>query len=232
MAKKGSLKYEANLHKAVDEKDKYKNTFVIDSSEKYIQNHLAALDTLPKQNWKYETQYTFWTDEINIYWNGYIDLEGETHFADLKNVFGTVKFSPLKKPLKKNLKSNINRIGDYTYSNKSVPKRPFHSDLMQISLYRKMCNKIPALIYASNIDWICFTPENCEELQDKNLDIYFKELITIQKTWQTKLQIANGDVKKLASMIKPDFSNIRKKDFWWETVPAEYIKKFKRVYDC
>ena len=120
----------------------------------------------------------------------------------------------------------------YSLDSKKVPNRPYHSDLMQMSLYKKMCNKIPALIYASNVDWKCFTPDNCEELQDKNLDIHFKELVTIQKTWQTKLQIANGDVKKLASMIKPDFSNIRKKDFWWETVPAEYIKKFKRVYDC
>lgn len=216
MAKKGSLKYEANLHKAVDEKDEAKNRLVVEQAEKFIENHLAAVATLPKQTWKYETQYTFWTDEINIYWNGYIDLEGETHFADLKNVFGAVRKT--KK--------------GYSLDSKKVPNRPYHSDLMQMSLYKKMCNKIPALIYASNVDWKCFTPDNCEELQDKNLDIHFKELVTIQKTWQTKLQIANGDVKKLASMIKPDFSNIRKKDFWWETVPAEYIKKFKRVYDC
>ena len=33
-------------------------------------------------------------------------------------------------------------------------------------------------------------------------------------------------------IIKTDFSNIRKKDFWWETVPVEYIKRFKKVYGC
>ena len=168
------------------------------------------------EGWQYEQQFTFWTKEINIYFNGYIDLLGETHFVDLKNVFGGV----------------YKKKDGYSYRKKLVPEKPFHSDLMQMALYKKMCGKIPALIYVSNQNYKCFTPNNCDELKDKNLKIHFKELIAIQLTWQNKLQYAMGDIGKLAGIIKPDFSNIRKKDFWWETVPVEYIKRFKKVYGC
>ena len=232
MAEKNSLLYKAKQHKAFDEKDEIKNRFIIKDIKTYINNHIAAINELPKQKWQYEQQFTFWTKEINIYFNGYIDLLGETHFVDLKNVFGTVKFKPLKKIKKKNYKLNENRFGDYVCSNKSVPEKPFHSDLMQMALYKKMCGKIPALIYVSSQNYKCFTPDNCYELKDKNLEIHFKELIAIQLTWQNKLQYAMGDIGKLAGIIKPDFSNIRKKDFWWETVPVEYIKRFKKVYGC
>ena len=216
MANKDSLNYKATLHQPIDEKDDAKNKLILGCADQYINHHITALATLPKQKWEYEKQYTFWTKEINVYWNGYIDLEGSTHFVDLKNVFGAVRKT--KK--------------GYSLDSKKVPVKPYHSDLMQMSLYRKMCEKIPVLIYASNADWKCFTPDNCNELKDENLDIHFKELVTIQKTWQNKLQVANGDIKKLAGLIKPDFSNIRKKDFWWETVPPEFIKKFRGIYDC
>ena len=216
MAEKNSLLYKAKQHKAFDEKDEAKNQFIIKDIKSYINNHIAAINELPKQKWQYEQQFTFWTKEINIYFNGYIDLLGETHFVDLKNVFGGV----------------YKKKDGYSYRKKLVPEKPFHSDLMQMALYKKMCGKIPALIYVSNQNYKCFTPNNCDELKDKNLEIHFKELIAIQLTWQNKLQYAMGDIGKLAGIIKPDFSNIRKKDFWWETVPVEYIKRFKKVYGC
>ena len=216
MAEKNSLLYKAKQHKAFDEKDEAKNQFIIKDIKSYINNHIAAINELPKQKWQYEQQFTFWTKEINIYFNGYIDLLGETHFVDLKNVFGGV----------------YKKKDGYSYRKKLVPEKPFHSDLMQMALYKKMCGKIPALIYVSNQSYKCFTPNNCDELKDKNLEIHFKELIAIQLTWQNKLQYAMGDIGKLAGIIKPDFSNIRKKDFWWETVPVEYIKRFKKVYGC
>ena len=216
MAEKNSLLYKAKQHKAFDEKDEAKNQFIIKDIKSYINNHIAAINELPKQKWQYEQQFTFWTKEINIYFNGYIDLLGETHFVDLKNVFGSV----------------YKKKDGYSYRKKLVPEKPFHSDLMQMALYKKMCGKIPALIYVSSQNYKCFTPDNCDELKDKNLEIHFKELIAIQLTWQNKLQYAMGDIGKLAGIIKPDFSNIRKKDFWWETVPVEYIKRFKKVYGC
>ena len=50
--------------------------------------------------------------------------------------------------------------------------------------------------------------------------------------WEKKLELANGDMKTLALLCKPDFSEIRKNGFWWNGVNYEQIKRFKRFYDA
>jgi hypothetical protein len=52
-----------------------------------------------------------------------------------------------------------------------------------------------------------------------------------QQIWEQKLKLANGNPYTLARLIKPDFSDIRKKqDFFWNDIPEEYINRFLNYY--
>jgi hypothetical protein len=51
-----------------------------------------------------------------------------------------------------------------------------------------------------------------------------------QKIWENKLRYADGDIKKLAGIIKTDFSEIRKDSFWWKGVDAQYIERLTKLY--
>ena len=101
---------------------------------------------------------------------------------------------------------------------------------MQISLYKNSCPLPPFLSYASNCDRKLFTENNCDELKQENLDQAIKILQVYEKAWQKKLEIADGDVEKLAWLCVPDVSDIKKNTFMWENVPDEYKQKFLDVY--
>jgi hypothetical protein len=108
----------------------------------------------------------------------------------------------------------------------------FSSDLMQMALYSKVLpNHKPCLIYATPEGAMSFTSDNTPEMKPENLHKYYEELITYQKVWENKLAYANGDIKKLAGIIKTDFSSIRKQDFWWNNIPYEYLTRLKKYYD-
>ena len=42
--------------------------------------------------------------------------------------------------------------------------------------------------------------------------------------------LRDGDLNKLAWLCPPDYSDIRKKSFWWDGVPREYIKRYFKHY--
>ena len=203
-------------YEAVDEKDKIKFNYIIENLEPLVQNHLDNIDEIPNQEWKAELEYTHWTKGISTYFLAYVDLVGSTNFGDIKNVFGTL--TKTKK--------------GFSYSKKKCPKVPYHSDCLQIALYSKLLPKLkPFLTYASDSDRIIFTPENCVELRPENLDYYYEELVLYQKCWEKKLELANGDIKTLALLCKPDFSEIRKNGFWWKGIDPDIIKRFRNYYE-
>ena len=203
-------------YEAVDEKDKIKFNYIIENLEPLVQNHLDNIDEIPNQEWKAELEYTHWTKGISTYFLAYVDLVGSTNFGDIKNVFGTL--TKTKK--------------GFSYSKKKCPKVPYHSDCLQIALYSKLLPKLkPFLTYASDSDKIIFTPENCVELRPENLDYYYEELVLYQKCWEKKLELANGDIKTLALLCKPDFSEIRKNGFWWKGIDPDIIKRFRNYYE-
>ena len=203
-------------YEAVDEKDKIKFNYIIENLEPLVQNHLDNIDEIPNQEWKAELEYTHWTKGISTYFLAYVDLVGSTNFGDIKNVFGTL--TKTKK--------------GFSYSKKKCPKVPYHSDCLQIALYSKLLPKLkPFLTYASDSDKIIFTPENCVELRPENLDYYYEELVLYQKCWEKKLELANGDIKTLALLSKPDFSEIRKNGFWWKGIDPDIIKRFRNYYE-
>ena len=112
-----------------------------------------------------------------------------------------------------------------------MPDRPFYSDLMQIALYKKCCPLKPFLSYASHTDRKLFTEKNCEDLKQKNLDRSLKQLMVYEIAWQKKLEYADGDIKKLAWLCPPDFSDIKKDSFWYQGVPQEYIERYLNYYE-
>ena len=222
---------------AFNDKDKYKFKFIVRNLKSTAQNHLDNIAELESQEFKAEIEYTAWLPNVDTYWLMYLDMVGTKNFGDFKNCFGTVKLSPLKnpdkkKPVKKKTDKPVidNRIDDWVYTNKSVPKRPYFSDVMQISLYKNSCPLPPFLSYASSTDRKLFTENNCDELKQENLDQAIKILQVYEKAWQKKLEIADGDIEKLAWLCVPDVSDIKKNTFMWENVPDEYKQKFLDVY--
>ena len=211
------------------DKDKYKFKFIIKNLKATAQNHLSNLAELEAQTFKAEIEYTAWLPNVETYWLMYLDLVGTKNFGDLKNCFGAAKESPLKKP-KKDKSVVDNRIDDWVYSNVKVPTRPYFSDVMQIALYKHSCSLPPFLSYASNCDRKLFTENNCDELKQENLDQALKILSMYEVAWQKKLEIADGDVEKLAWLCVPDVSDIKKNTFMWENVPDELKNKFLGVY--
>ena len=198
-----------------NEKDKIKFEMIINHAKETSQNHLENIKELKQQKWQDELEFTVWTPPVQTYWLCYIDLIGETDFGDLKNKFGSVK---------KNKKG-------YSYSSVKMPERPFFSDLLQISLYIECCPLKPFLSYASHTDRKLFTEENCEDLKRGNLKKHLKKLIIYEIAWQKKLEVADGDLNKLAWLCPPDYSDIKKDSFWFQGVPKEYIKRYLDNYE-
>ncbi len=215
-----------------NDKDKYKFKFIIKNLKATAQNHLSNLAELEAQTFKAEIEYTAWLPNVETYWLMYLDLVGTKNFGDLKNCFGAAKESPLKKPVNKGTAKKLidNRIDDWVYSNVKVPQRPYFSDVMQIALYKHSCSLPPFLSYASNCDRKLFTENNCDELKQENLDQALKILSMYEVAWQKKLEIADGDVEKLAWLCVPDVSDIKKNTFMWENVPDELKNKFLGIY--
>ena len=210
-----SVQDRINNYSPVDEKDKIKFEHIVERLIPVAQNHLDNVGELPKQKWKAELEYTHWDDRIQTYFLSYVDLIGETHFGDIKNVFGTL----------------VKTKAGYSYTKKKCPLVPFHSDCLQISLYQKLLPKLkPFLTYASDSDKRIFTPENCTELRPESLEHYYDELVLYQRCWEKKLELADGDINTLALLCKPDFSELRKNSFWWKGTDLAVIKRFKGYY--
>ena len=206
-----------------DEKDKIKFEHIIKNMGAISSNHLKNIATLPKQKWEDEKEFTHWDDRIKTYFLIYVDLIGKavdetmtSYFGDIKNVFGTL----------------VKTKNGYSYTKKKCPKVPFHSDCLQIALYSKVLpTHTPFLTYASDSDYTIFTPDNYIELSKENLEHYYNELILYQKCWEKKLELANGDMKTLALLCKPDFSEIRKNGFWWKGISPDIIERFRGYYE-
>jgi len=210
-----SVQDRINNYSPVDEKDKIKFEHIVERLIPVAQNHLDNVGELPKQKWKAELEYTHWDDRIQTYFLSYVDLIGETHFGDIKNVFGTL----------------VKTKAGYSYTKKKCPLVPFHSDCLQISLYQKLLPKLkPFLTYASDSDKRIFTPENCTELRPESLEHYYDELVLYQRCWEKKLELADGDINTLSLLCKPDFSELRKISFWWKGTDPAVIKRFKGYY--
>ena len=219
-----------NEYVPIHEKDKMKFKFILKFLKPTAQNHLENIKELNEtdQNWIDEEERILWTPPVNTYWKMQIDLINKNYFGDLKNKFGNVSNKPLKKQTDK---VNENRMGDWVYSTPRIDDRIFTSDLMQIALYKKAVGLKPFLSYASHNDRRLFTEENTPELKQENLDMWLKELMIMEMSWEKKLEIADGDLTKLAWLNVPDFSDIRKKSFWWDGVPNKYINRYLKYYE-
>jgi hypothetical protein len=101
---------------------------------------------------------------------------------------------------------------------------------MQIALYSHTTGLKPSLSYASANERILFTEDNCEELKPENLKLWLNELIAYEIAWEKKLKAANGSVTELLWLNIPDFSDIRKKSFWWNSIPKEYMENYLKTY--
>ena len=221
------IQKEIDAYFPIDKTDEMKFKFAIKFLPETANNHLENFKELPKQKWKTEVELTTWTPPVSIYWRMFLDLMGETHINDLKNKFPTPKLAPLKVKQKK---ENPNRIGDWVCTLSKIDPRVFTSDLMQIALYAHTTGLKPTLSYASATDRVLFTEDNTPELKPENLKIWLKELIAYELAWEKKLKAANGSLDELMWLCVPDFSDIRKRTFWYQGIPEEYIERYMNFY--
>jgi len=211
----------------IDKTDEMKFKFAIKFLPQTAQNHLENFKELPKQTWKTEVEFIKWIDPVNVPFRMFCDVVGSKSVVDIKYKLPGVKFSPLKT---KQTKENPNRIDDWTCSHPKLDARVFTSDLMQIALYSHTTGLKPSLSYASANERILFTEDNCEELKPENLKLWLNELIAYEIAWEKKLKAANGSVTELLWLNIPDFSDIRKKSFWWNSIPKEYMENYLKTY--
>ena len=197
-------------------KDQIKAELIAKQAPQIIKNIIGEVLKLDSgSSFKAETEYTIWDDRIGTYFRCFIDLEGSKYFYDFKNLFGTVR---------------KNKTG-YAISKRKIDDKIFTKDIMSMALYNKALPHLkPCLIYATEDEVMAFHEDNTPELRPDNLIKYYDELILYQKIWENKLRYADGDIKKLASIIKTDFSSIRKDDFWWKGVNSEYIERLMKLY--
>ena len=75
-----------------------------------------------------------------------------------------------------------------------------------------------------------FTEDSCEELKPKNLAEKLKELAAYEIAWEKKLKAADGSLEELFWLSPPDFSEIKKKTFWYQGIPQEYLDDYVNFY--
>jgi len=201
-------------YKHPSEKEIAKAKLISKIAEQIIKNFVNEVLKLDNGRFKAETEYMHWNDKIGIVWRMFVDLEGAEYFFDFKNLFGSVR---------------TNKSG-FALTKRKIDSKIFTSDLMQMALYSKVVKKKPCLIYATDEEVMAFHEENTLELRPDNLQKYYDELIIYQKIWENKLKYADGDMKKLASIVKTDFSSIRKDDFWFKDMPSEYNERLIKLY--
>jgi len=221
------IQKEIDAYFPIDKTDEMKFKFAIKFLPQTAQNHLQNFKELPKQTWKTEVEFIKWIEPVKIPFRMFCDVVGTKSVVDIKNKLPGVKFAPL---VTKQKKENNNRIGDWTCSHPKLDARVFTSDLMQIALYSHTTGLKPSLSYASATDRILFTEDNCEELKPENLKLWLNELIAYEIAWEKKLKAANGSVTELLWLNIPDFSDIRKKSFWWNSIPKEYMEDYLKTY--
>jgi hypothetical protein len=214
--KSEKIQNKINEYEPLDEKDKKKFEFIVKSAQETALNHLNNIAELGGQEWKDEIEQVLWTPPVKTYWLMYIDLVSKDLLGDLKNKFGNATLTKTK---------------GWTYTNVKCPDRPFYSDVQQVSLYNKATGLKPFLSYASNCDRKLFTQENCEDLSPENLEKALKELMIYEIAWEKKLELADGDLDTLAWLCCPDFSDIKKKSFWWTGVAQEQIDRLLKHYE-
>ena len=208
------LEKKVSEYKGLDEKDKAKADLISKQARQIIKNFVGEVLKLDAGTFKAETEYTHWDHHVETFFRCFVDLEGKDYFFDFKNLFGSVR---------------QNKSG-YALTKRKIDSHIYTTDLMQVALYSKCINKKPCLIYATEDEVMSFHEGNTPELRPDNLIKYYDELIMYQKIWENKLKFADGDIQKLASIIKVDFSSIRKKDFWWKDMPKEYLDRLYRYY--
>lgn len=210
------LEEKVKAYKTIDEKDKAKADLICKQAKQIIKNFVNEVLKLDSGRFKAETEYTHWDQRIGTYFRMFVDLEGAKYFFDFKNLFGSVR---------------KNKSGYALTKRKIDPSHQFTSDLYQMALYKKCLPHLkPCLIYATEEEVYCFHEDNTKQMSEPYLNKCYEELIMYQKIWENKLAFADGSVEKLASIIKTDFSSIRKKDFWWKDVPKEYLDRLYKYY--
>jgi len=214
--KSEKIQNKINEYKPLDEKDEQKFKFIVKLAQETALNHLSNIAELGGQEWQDEQEQVLWTPPVKTYWLMYIDLVSKTLLGDLKNKFGNPTLTKTK---------------GWTYSNVKCPDRPFYSDVQQVALYNKATGLKPFLSYASNCDRKLFTQENCEDLSQESLEKALKELMIYEIAWEKKLELADGDLDTLAWLCCPDFSDIKKKSFWWTGVAQEQIDRLLKHYE-
>lgn len=124
----------------------------------------------------------------------YQDYSGGGRQLDLKC------HMPLRNPPKKD--------GTRTWRIPKPYQEPRDSWIKQQAVYWKATKQKPALLSVTPSDYHIISEENCELLQEDNLEIAYNEVVKSWEVSQNLLKASRGSWKTLASLIQPDFNEI------------------------
>ena len=80
--------------------------------------------------------------------------------------------------------------------------------IKQQAVYWKATKQKPALLSVTSSDYHIISEENCQLLQEDNLEIAYNEVVKSWEVSQNLLKTSRGSWKTLASLIQPDFNEI------------------------
>lgn len=141
---------------------------------------------------------------------GRIDFEDDTSFIELKTKWGK--------------KGKPKKDGTPSMYKKKLPDNPETWHLLQVAIYWLATKKKPHLLYVTKDEYKIFTPDNCEQLQPENLNLYIKQAQMIAFRREKLMSRHNGEHTYFED-LDPDFNHM----FFWD-IGTQYKNKAMQLW--
>tara|TARA_Y100001951_G_scaffold50538_1_gene39906 strand:- start:1543 stop:2484 length:942 start_codon:yes stop_codon:yes gene_type:complete len=167
------------------------------------------------------------TSEDNVEWQypgidivtvGKTDIQTQTHVVEFKTIW-----------FRRNGKSA--KTKQMLFASNSLPKKPMHDHLLQLSFYWKATNKEPIIVYVTGNNvkdgpgYVIFTKDNCDELRKEYLDALVETARKTQMVRQNLLQ--NAKTKKdVTRFVQLDFRN----GFYWNSFTTQEKQEIENIW--
>ena len=140
---------------------------------------------------------------------GYVDLIKDNLLCEMKTKIGNP--NPVKKD------------GTRTLGKVKIPDRPQREHIEQVAIYSAATGCIPSIMYVSHEEATVYTPFNCEDLLQYNLDAAL-ERVRLKALKRQNLITFSNDINVIGSILEPDFNH----PYFWDMEQKEYAMEIFR----
>ena len=142
---------------------------------------------------------------------GRIDFEDDNNFLELKTKWGRKAPKPKKD-------------GTTSFYNVKINDNPDPFHLLQVAIYWLASKKKPHLLYVTKDQYKIFTPDNCEQLQPDNLNLYVKQAQMIAYRRERLMARHDGEHSYFED-LDPDFDH----PYAW-SIGSQYKNKAMQLW--